>query len=200
MGKGSYGHSAFGQTVPWEYLYLPISKNGKAEIALAVYREAMSVNSIPYAFLGFFKVLSILRGKGGELKKWINTNLEKIRYTPEKERLVHLEKTEADIGLYLYHQGRCAIAHAFSAPIVNPDKYSDKERLELDLCLMKAIAALFIENEFQIMSCSSYYKYIENRFEDLPELLKKIKTDDGKIVYKPFLKEMNYANWPYHEL
>lgn len=47
-----------------------------------------------------------------------------------------------------------------------------------------------IEKEFQVMSDSSYWEYIRNRNEDLPELLKKHQKDDGKIIYKPFKIEM----------
>ena len=190
LGKGSYGQSGCAQIDPWDYLYLPIPTSEKAERALAVYREAMSVNSVPYAFLGFFKVLNILYTTGKRQIEWINANLGEIKYDPEKKRLIDLKKTESNVGSYLYQQGRCAVAHAFSDDIVNPDSYLDKRRLESDLCLMKAIAALCIEKEFHVLSDSSYHKYIHNRIEDLPELLKKIETDDGKIIYKPFKLEM----------
>jgi len=190
LGKGSYGHSGWAQIDPWDYLYLPIPKNEKAERALAVYREAMSVNSIPYAFLGFFKVLNILHPTGKPQKEWINANLSEIKYDPEKKRLLELQKTESNVGSYLYHHGRCAVAHAFSDDIVNPDNYLDKKRLESDLYLMKKLAAICIEKEFHVMSDSSYGEYIRKRDEDLPELLKKIETDDGKIIYKPFKREM----------
>jgi hypothetical protein len=190
LGKGSYGNSGWAQIDPWPYLYLPIPKSEKAERALAVYREAMSVNSIPYAFLGFFKVLNILYPTGKPQVEWINANLGEIKYIPEKNRLVNLQKTESNVGSYLYQQGRCAVAHAFSDDIINPDSYLNKRRLESDLCLMKAIAALCIEKEFYIMSDSSYNEYTREGFEDLPELLKKFETDDGKVIYKPFKKEM----------
>jgi hypothetical protein len=190
LGKGSYGHSGWTQIDPWDYLYLPIPKNEKAERALAVYREAMSVNSIPYAFLGFFKVLNILHTTGQPQKEWINANLVEIKYDPEKKRLLELQKTESNIGSYLYHQGRCAVAHSFSDDVVNPDNYLDKKRLESDLSLMKKIADVCIEKEFQVMSYSSYLEYIRNRNEDLPELFKKHQKNDGQIIYKPFKIEM----------
>ena len=44
LSKGSYGHSGWAQIDPWSYLYMPIATSEKAERALAVYREAMSVN------------------------------------------------------------------------------------------------------------------------------------------------------------
>ena len=190
VGRGSYGHSVNAQVEPWNYIYLPIPKNEKAERALAVYREAMSVNSIPYAFLGYFKILNICYSTGADQKKWINLNLSEIKYDPEKIRLLDLNKTEPDIGAYLYHQGRCAVAHAFGKDIVNPDDYLDKKRLELDLPLMKEFAAICIEKEFGVMSESSFWKTTRDLEEDLPELLKRQQMDDGRIVYKPFKIEM----------
>jgi hypothetical protein len=190
LGRGFYGRSGWAQVDPWDYIYLPIPQSEKAERALAVYREAMNVNSIPYSFLGFFKVLNILFSNGNSQKNWISDNLGSIKYSCEKSRLIELQKTIPDVGVYLYEQGRCAVAHAFSNDIVNPDSYLDKKRLESDLCLMKAIAALCIEKEFGVMSDSTYNEYTRKNFEDLPELLKKFEEKDGKIIYKPFKKEM----------
>ena len=59
-----------------------------------------------------------------------------------------------------------------------------------DLFLMKEISALCIEKEFHVLTDSSYHESIRNKIEDLPELLKKIETDKGKIIYKPFKLEM----------
>ena len=190
LGKGRYGQSGWVQVKPWDYLYLPFPKSEKAERALAVYREAMSVNSVPYAFLGFFKVLNILYSPGKQQMAWINLNLEEIKYEPERKRLIELQNTVPDIGSYLYQQGRCAVAHAFSDDIINPDNYSDKRRLESDLFLMKAISALCIEKEFHVLSNSSYHRSIRNKLEDLPELYKKFELEDGRTVYKPFKLEM----------
>jgi len=190
LGKIQNGQPERAQVPPWDYLYLPLPETEKAERALAVYREAMTVNSVPYAFLGYFKVLNILYSAGKHQIAWINANLGDIKYEPEKNRLLELQSTITDIGSYLYQQGRCAVAHAFSDDIVNPDDYSDKRRLESDLFLMKGISALCIEKEFHILSDSSYHSSIRNKNEDLSELYKKFEMEDGKIVYKPFKFEM----------
>ncbi len=190
LGRGSYGHSGYAQVEPWDYIYLPIPNDEEAERALAVYREAMSVNSFPYAFLGYYKVLNIRLQSPRDQKKWINSNLTEIQFDQEKKRLLELKKTESDIGAYLYDKGRCAVAHAFSKNIVNPDNYLDKKRLELDLPLMKKIAAVYIEKEFKVMSESSFWKKARNHYEGLPELLKRHQTDDDSIIYKPFKIEM----------
>src|SRR5262249_49515501 len=41
--------------------YLPDPPDPKAKLALALYREGLSVNLIPYQFLGFFKVINVIR-------------------------------------------------------------------------------------------------------------------------------------------
>lgn len=139
LGQGTYGISGWSQIDPWDYLYLPIPKSNKAELALGVFREAMSLNSVPYSFLGYFKVINICFESGPEQRAWINQNLADIKYDPELKRLKYLQNHEKDIGAYLYHQGRCAVAHAFDKHIANPDSYIDKRRLENDIQLMKVL-------------------------------------------------------------
>jgi hypothetical protein len=89
----------------------------------------------------------------------------------------------------LYHQGRCAVAHANGRPLVNPDSYGDRRRLELDLPLMKEIAALFIEQEFGVLSDSAFWKQPRDTNAKSPELLKKTVAADGRIVYARWAKE-----------
>lgn len=52
---------------------------------------------------------------------------------------------------YLYESGRCAIAHAYSEPVVNPENAEDLERLELDLPLMKELAEFAIKSEYGVV-------------------------------------------------
>jgi hypothetical protein len=57
----------------------------------------------------------------------------------------------------LYEQGRCAVAHAFSDPIVDPDIPSEIGRLAEDLKIVKELAAIAIEKELGIISKSTYH-------------------------------------------
>lgn len=184
LGQGTYSRSGWAQIEPWDYLYLPIPVSEKAERALAVFREAMSVNSTPYAFLGYFKVINIPFSSGKDQKKWINTNLKDIWYQPAVDRLNELKTAEPDIGVYLYHQGRCAVAHAFDNDIINPDSYLDKRRLDSDLPLMKEIAALCIERKYMIRTVSSFWNHLKKTDSETPELLKRKKNEDGRVVYE----------------
>lgn len=184
LGQGTYSQSGWAQIKPWNYLYLPIPGSEKAERALAVFREAMSVNSTPYAFLGYFKVINIPFASGNDQMKWINENLKDIWYQPAVDRLNELTTAKPDIGEYLYHQGRCAVAHAFDNDIVNPDSYPDKRRIENDLPLMKEIAALCIEREYMIRTDSSFWSHLKQTDAETPELLKRKKNEDDWVAYE----------------
>jgi hypothetical protein len=132
--------------------YLPSSDDPKVKLALAFYREALGVNSIPYQFLGFFKIINILFQTGSEQEGWIRRTLPKLTDHLALPRIEVLRRQHTDIPKYLYGSGRCAVAHAFAEPLVNPENPRDSERLVLDLPLVKALAAYLIEHEFGIKS------------------------------------------------
>lgn len=137
--------------------YLPEPQDEKSLRALALFREAQSINSPAYAFLGFFKVLNILFDRGPEQKLWINRNISAIKEYRATKRLEELNETQPDLGRYLYVQGRCAVAHAFSEPAVDPDVPSEVQRLSEDLPLIKELASIAIESELGIISKSTYH-------------------------------------------
>lgn len=186
LGQGTYGKSVWAQVEPWDYIYLPAASSPDADLALGLYREGMSVNSAPFAFLSFFKVLNILHGSGADQKRWINENFGHIWYQPALDRLAILQQTEGDIGVYLYHQGRCAVAHANGNPLVNPDNYKDKRRMQDDLPLMKEISGLFIERELGVPTDSTFFRQLKKNWQPIPELLKKTVSECGTILYVPY--------------
>lgn len=185
LGQGTYARSGWAQVDPWVHLYLPSTLDDDADLALGLFREGMSVNSSPFAFLSYFKILNIKHGGGSAQKNWINQNLQHLWYSPAVDRLNELNGTVSDIGKYLYEEGRCAVAHAHGNPIVNPDNYADKRRMESDLPLMKELAALFIERELGVLSESSYWDSLRNnRNLNSSDILTKTESGSGRIVYK----------------
>jgi hypothetical protein len=58
--------------------YLPAPADPKARRALALYREALGLESIPYQFLAFYKVVNILYERGPDQKAWINGIVDKL--------------------------------------------------------------------------------------------------------------------------
>lgn len=138
--------------------YLPAPEDRRARLALALYREALGVNSIAYAFLGFFKIINLVRKTGREQKEWINTALPRIKDHRAVERKTELDKTESNLAAYLYESGRCAVAHAYSEPIADPEDVADRTRLAKDLSLIQALAEHAIESEFGVQSRDTVWR------------------------------------------
>ena len=129
--------------------------NDKQKLALALYREGMSSYSYDvqfYRFLSFFKILNIKFSTGKAQIAWINGNLAKIWNLRAQERLAELQKTQADIGDYLWKQGRNAIAHANTDPILDPDLPTDRAAATRDADLMQGLAEVFIQEEMGVPS------------------------------------------------
>jgi Methylamine utilization protein MauJ len=186
LGPGGLGSSSRLLVDPWEYLYFPVAGDPRADLGLALFREGMNVNSAPFAFLSFFKIINIIHGKGSDQQAWINNNLTYVGYPPAIDRLNEIMKVNSNVGEYLYVQGRCAIAHAFGTPIVNPDVYQDKYRLEQDLPLMKELAVIFVERELGVMSSDSFRSRFDGA-DQSDEMLQKTTAPDGQIVYVPYI-------------
>jgi len=127
----------------------------KAKLALALYREARSLDSIPFQFLSYFKILNIFwddKKKNGqnELVEGLRTSLSMITDKECIERLKKIRNNGDEPAEYLYKSGRCAVAHAFADPIVDPDDVSDLHRLSEDLWLMRNLIAYLIRNNYGI--------------------------------------------------
>jgi hypothetical protein len=142
----------------WRADYLPEPDNEGSRRALAFYREAngLETTSVPYAFLGFTKILNIKLSKGNDQIAWMNATLPKLKDHRALERLAELRQSTTDVGEYLYGSGRCAVAHAYGES-VNPDDVSDTLRMAQDLPVAKALAEYFIEHELGVKSRSTIY-------------------------------------------
>ncbi len=140
-----------------EYDYLPLPEDKKTQVALALYREGQCLDNDNYKFLSFFKILNLISDKAEQQKEWINRNIDKIIDREAKGILADLQKQHPDVGKYLYSSGRCAVAHAFHEPLLNPDNPQDTRRLSTELPLIKALAELLIEQEFKVLSNSTIW-------------------------------------------
>jgi hypothetical protein len=121
----------------------------KTKLAIALYREARSLDSVPFKFLSYFKILNIF-WKDNELVEGLRSALRAIENKDCKQRIEEIEKLNGDAASYLYKSGRCAVAHAHTNPIVDPDDVTDLHRLSKDLWLMQNLTAFLIEKEFKI--------------------------------------------------
>ncbi len=166
--------------------YLPAPENPKAQLALAFYREAKGLNSIAYQFLGFFKILNVLFASGPEQIRWINSVLDKLEDHLAEPRLRSLRQSGEDIGDYLYRSGRCAVAHAFAEPLVDPDNIEDGKRLQEDLPVIKALAEYLIEHELGVLSLRTVWRehlYELDGFRKIlgPEIVNALKTKSSVL-------------------
>lgn len=183
LGRSTYGISGCASVRPWNYLYLPEAPTREADLALGLFREGMSVNSVPFSFLSYFKVLNVAFDGHGQIE-WIDNNLNVLWYQPAIDRLQTIQRSVSNVGEYLYGQGRCAVAHAFdNQQLVNPDSYEDKRRLELDMPLIKELSALFIEQEFGVLSDSSFSASLKQGKGVSHELLRGLEAENGEFSY-----------------
>jgi hypothetical protein len=124
--------------------------NSKQKLALALYREARNINSIPYEFLGYFKSINILYKSGQDQMAWIKSTLLKLEFSFVQDRISKILESETDIAKYLYESGRCAIAHAFAEPLVDPDDLVHLHRLHADMNIARALAEYLIQHELGV--------------------------------------------------
>src|SRR5262249_54561977 len=101
-------------------------------------------------FLGYFKIINTRYPDGAPQIAWINRTLPLLTDEAANKRVADLTATENDIGRYLYVSGRCAVAHAFNNPVVDPDNPEDLLRLGADMPVAKALAEYLIEHEYGI--------------------------------------------------
>lgn len=132
--------------------YLPSPTDPRARLALGFYREGLSLRNPAYAFLCFYKIINILHANGDDQKRWINQAIPRLTDSRATARLKELQPSIADLGDYFFVSGRCAVSHAFSHPLVDPDNPSDSKRLDGDLPVIKALAVHLIEHELGIKS------------------------------------------------
>ncbi|MFL5385898.1 MAG: methylamine utilization protein MauJ [Longimicrobiaceae bacterium] len=131
---------------------LPDPSDAGAQLAIALYREGLTLQRpyIAYSFLSYFKVINICFKYGRDQKHWINSNWQHVTHPDAVERLQEILAQGHSIGEYLFESGRCAVAHAFGHPIVDPDSIQDQQRISRDCPVIRALAALLIQQRWQI--------------------------------------------------
>jgi len=131
----------------------------KVVLALALYREGRSIDNIPFEFLSYFKILNIFWKDKFESVNGVRLNpliegikqiIPKIEDEGAIKRISELTANGEEPAQYLYQSGRCAIAHAHSSPIVDPDDLSDLRRLSEDMYIVRSIAEYLIEEELGV--------------------------------------------------
>lgn len=189
---------------PFRIDYLPDTIDENARLALAFYREAMSLNNPAYSFLSYYKIINLKYGKGDEQKDWIEKQITQVSQWEGKKRVDALMAnlgSARKVAEYLYHSCRCAIAHAnVGQEVINPEDYEDTNRLREDLPLIKSLAEILIEEEFGILRPSTIHKTHPYELfgfkamlgESIIEKIKSGESIDGEI---PLPKEISIRLW-----
>lgn len=197
--------------------YLPETTDPKARLALALFREGSSLNHPAFAFLSFFRVIEVKHAHSNRDKmvKWINHHSTLLVDHDANEIIKRLKAKHADLGAYLYESGRCAIAHANNGVIVDPDDFTDVQRLQSELPLMRALAIRLIELTLGVKTSHTIWQehlYELEGFRKIvgEELIARLKNPnddvtgvtvnipvitvglDGKEPYKPFARLYPY--------
>ncbi len=141
-----------------DHKYFPDPVEPNKRLALALYREALSLDHTAYSFLSYYKIINLKFPNSSDQKKWMEKNIDNIYDSFALQRKEELSSEVSSIPEYLYVSCRCAIAHAGIEPTVDPENTDDILRLNKDLPLIKNFSELLIENEFDIKSSRTIHK------------------------------------------
>jgi hypothetical protein len=139
--------------------YREMEADPKALLALALYREGRTIKSVPLSFLSYFKILNIFwedkfRRVGSKrfnpIIEGMRDALPTVKDDIAKKRISEIAGSHPDVAAYLYESCRCAVAHANTSPIVDPDRVEDIQRLSIDIDIVKEIASSKMTQEFKL--------------------------------------------------
>lgn len=179
-------------------------------IALALVREARSLNHYGYAFLSYWRVLELAFPVRNDLNAWMIATLPTLTGQGVEQAIEGIGIQDiGKIQMHLYVSSRCAVAHAASRPIVNPDDPRDARRLYGELPIVRELALRAIEERFGIDTPSTEYR--KHRYELRgwkevlgPELIANVLAGaappDGDMVDLPLINVRLRENPPYHPL
>lgn len=135
---------SFGLQIDPQYLFRDAGKYSEPRwLALALFKEGVNSRSVFYRFFNFWKILEVAIKEKKARWDWINTKVSKLG--SHRERVEEIVKGNPDVAEYLDYSGRCAIAHVFRDPIVNPDDYDDYVRISQDARVVEELARAAVE-------------------------------------------------------
>ena len=132
----------------------------EARKAIAIYRDGRNAEQnylISYAILSYYKIIE-LRYKGkSEARTWFRDNFETLR--KDRNLSDRIGTFEAACGTekphdHLYRACRTAVAHANKPFSSDPDDFHELRRLHVAADILRALARLFIQNEFGVSDCA----------------------------------------------
>jgi hypothetical protein len=133
-------------------VWAPEPSGSRALLALALYREGVNERSHIFQYLSFFKVLEILAKGKREITALAVRHLDKARSksAPLTDQADRPTTSNSELARHLYEDGRCAIAHAHSQPLIDPDDPRNTRDIAKLVHLVRSLAEVVIEEEFKI--------------------------------------------------
>ncbi len=154
------------KTTFYDFEHLPQNISREAALALAFFREGLSLDHEGYSFLSFYKVINSRFGGKAEQKNWIRDNIGSVKDRDAVKRLDELAPTfkGQPIQDYIWSACRNAIAHSHpDSIVVNPDDQNDIRRIRKDLPIIKALAKRLINVELGIPTTDDIWDSKEHR-------------------------------------
>lgn len=136
---------SFGLRVDPRYLFRETRDYSEDRwLALALFKEGVNSQSVFYKFLNFWKIVERAI-KDGKNTRWAWINKKVTELGLHRERIDEIMKRNPNIAEYLDYSCRCAIAHVFSDPIINPDDHDDYVRISQDVIVVQDLARAAVE-------------------------------------------------------
>ena len=142
FGGGSRVHGLGGKDAQaivddyFELNYVPDPADEKARLALAFYREGLTLNSVAYQCLSFFKILNITLANSKAQKDWIDANIVEARKL-DPHRIGVLDFNDERLDFEIFHHvatkddGTLAEAQAEVDRLRFVDLYLSNGKLEI---------------------------------------------------------------------
>lgn len=140
----------------FDFLYFPQPENDKQKLALALMREARSLNHPAYSFLSYYRVIEVAV-PAKQRGDWITTQCSTLKNHRAKEAIKKLKDQGVDLQEHIYKGRRHAIAHASSDPIVDPDDINLSRELWGEIPIMEALAEIAVETVLGIKTRSTNF-------------------------------------------
>lgn len=110
-------------------------------------------HSLPYAVLGYYKIFEFVHDKQ-HIRSRLTDALAEHLSTQMLENLRHIgfdrEPSPENIQVFLSDEGRHAVAHAASDPIINPDDFRDQRAMSVAAQILRAVARSAIKSKFRV--------------------------------------------------
>jgi len=181
---------------------LPNPEKPEVQLALALFREGLSLNHLGYSFLSYYKIINLKYSKMDKQIAFIKRSLPLIENTHHLKDVFKKLKTEhKELEPYIYNACRCAVAHAsIKEKTYNPESIGDEIRFYEVGPIAHQLAKLIIEKEFKVKDKSSILQDHLYELEGFHKMLgkdvsEKLKAGEVVLAKDIKLKKLSLRIW-----